>query len=83
MCVCAAAPASLLSTFARNTTRHREGGVVVADNLRIPGAPEYVKWMQETKDFSYEPHSICLGPSALWLHDVIGVSVYRPSIAAA
>ena len=61
----------------------REGSVVVADNLKIPGAPEYVKWMKQQSDFSFEQHSICMGPSALWLHDIIGVSVYKPATAAA
>jgi hypothetical protein len=57
--------------------------VVVADNLKIPGAPDYVKWMSSAQDFSFEQHSICMGASALWLHDIIGVSVYKPAIAAA
>jgi hypothetical protein len=57
--------------------------VVVADNLKIPGAPEYVKWMKDAQDFTFEPHSICMGPSALWLHDIIGVSVYQPTTQAA
>lgn len=61
----------------------KEGSVVVADNLKIPGAPEYVKWMKQQSDFSFEQHSVCMGPSALWLHDIIGVSVYKPATAAA
>jgi hypothetical protein len=61
----------------------REGSVVVADNLKIPGAPDYVKWMSSTQDFSFEQYSVCMGASALWLHDIIGVSVYKPVTAAA
>lgn len=52
--------------------------MVVADNLRIPGAPDYVSWMKKTNEFTYQEHSICMGASALWLHDIIGVSVYQP-----
>lgn len=57
----------------------REGSVVVADNLKIPGAPDYVAWMKQTKEFTFQEHSVCMGPSALWLHDIIGVSVYQPT----
>lgn len=56
-----------------------KGSVVVADNLKIPGAPEYVSWMKKTGEFTYKEHSICMGASALWLHDIIGVSVYQPT----
>jgi len=61
----------------------REGTIVVADNLKIPGAPDYVKWMKQTKDFEYKEHSICMGASALWLHDIVGVSKYKPAAVAA
>lgn len=47
----------------------REGSVVVADNLRIPGAPDFVKWIKASPDFDYTEHSVNLGASALWLSD--------------
>jgi hypothetical protein len=79
MCVHAPTQKRATALPLRHAAISRDGSVVVTDNLRIPGAPDYVKWMKTAQDFTFEQHSVCLGASALWLHDIIGVSVYHPT----
>eukprot|EP00878_Enallax_costatus_P023982 GHUV01025565.1.p3 GENE.GHUV01025565.1~~GHUV01025565.1.p3 ORF type:complete len:197 (+),score=58.32 GHUV01025565.1:390-980(+) len=69
----------------------RDGTVVVADNLLIPGAPDYREWISDSDDFQYVEHMVKLSPGANGHHrgpsgreaksDIVGVGIYRPSSA--
>lgn len=55
----------------------REGSVVVADNVGYPGVPDYVEYMETTRDFKTTRHETKLEYSKT-VPDLVLVSLYKP-----
>lgn len=56
----------------------RKGSIVVADNCGWPGAPDYLEYMEHTKDFETVRHETNLEYSKT-AKDAMLVSIYKAS----
>jgi catechol O-methyltransferase len=55
----------------------RPGTVVVADNIKNPGAPEYEAYMKASTEFSTEFHQVLYRDEDEKNDDVVAVSIYK------
>ncbi|GAQ90543.1 catechol O-methyltransferase [Klebsormidium nitens] len=54
----------------------KQGSVVIADNVLIPGAPDYLAFMEESKDFVTKKHETEV-EYMKHLKDMVTVSIYQ------
>lgn len=51
------------------------GGLLVADNVLVPGAPDYLAFVESSPLFSTARHEVKLGRNGEWV-DAISVATY-------